>query len=303
MNKDNNSLIKTSMNDNLDNNRIEDSQRLKSRSPDYCDETKPDKFNPNWMKDIPDDTLVSNLSIPGTHDSGARYGTFFAECQAWTIADQLKAGLRYFDIRCRRVKDIFCIHHNMMYQHLHFGEILNDIEAFFLENPSEGVIMRIKEEYKPDEPTDTFENIFKKYTEAWDGNFLLSDKIPTMKEMRGKVWVLQDGHSLNSYSWGRLDVQDDYNLGVYTSLDTKKKEIFDQMKAANTGKGDILYGNHCSATGVLFEEPLYVAKSTNKIIFKGDEFSKIGITIFDFPGEGVIKYVIDKNIKSGIMKK
>jgi len=38
----------------------------------------------SWMKDIPDDTYISELSIPGTHDSGAdcaRYkGADYARC-------------------------------------------------------------------------------------------------------------------------------------------------------------------------------------------------------------------------------
>src|SRR5688500_16988143 len=57
----------------------------------------------NWMGSLPDATNVAQLSIPGTHDSGARTepvgGT--AKCQNLSIADQLTAGVRYLDIRCR----------------------------------------------------------------------------------------------------------------------------------------------------------------------------------------------------------
>lgn len=270
---------------------------LKHRTSDYCDEDHPNVFNPTWMKNISDEKLISELSIPGTHDSCARFGTIFAECQAWTIDDQLKAGLRYFDLRCRRVLDIFCIHHGIMYQHIHFGDVLNLIEPFLKQNPSEGVIMRVKEEYDPDKPTDSFENIFMKYVNAFPNLFLLVNKIPTMSELRGKIWVLQDGKQLNSYNWNFLNIQDDYDLGYFTKLDKKKQEIRDQQVRANSGSSNTLYANHCSATGILFQEPLFVAKETNQIIFEGKDLKKIGITIFDFPGEGVIKFVIDKNFK------
>ena len=46
----------------------------------------------NWMARIGDDRLISDLSIPGTHDSAARYekvdGT--AKCQTLSLDDQLK---------------------------------------------------------------------------------------------------------------------------------------------------------------------------------------------------------------------
>ena len=42
-----------------------------------------------WMSKIPDDTLISRISIPGTHNSYARYESFqtygFIQCQEWTV--------------------------------------------------------------------------------------------------------------------------------------------------------------------------------------------------------------------------
>jgi 1-phosphatidylinositol phosphodiesterase len=274
---------------------IKEVSNLEHRTSDYCDEEHPDSFNPNWMESIPNEKLVSGLSIPGTHDSCARYGTFIAECQSWSIDDQLKAGIRSFDIRCRRVLDVFCIHHGLVYQHIHFGDVLNLIEAFLKQHPTEGIIMRVKEEYDPDNPTDTFENIFKKYVDAYPNLFLLLNKVPTMKELRGKIWVLQDGKSLGSYNWRNLNIQDDYDLGFFTSLDKKKQEIRDQMRRANDDTSNTVFANHCSATGILFQEPLFIAKQTNQVIFEGKNYKKIGITIFDFPGEGIIAFIISKN--------
>src|SRR5207302_8528829 len=59
----------------------------------------------SWMGAISGGTSIAGLSIPGTHDTGARFeptpGT--TKCQDLTVADQLSAGIRYFDIRCRNV--------------------------------------------------------------------------------------------------------------------------------------------------------------------------------------------------------
>lgn len=60
----------------------------------------------NWMTPLDDDIYISQLSIPGTHDSATIYCTDAllglsesGKCQQLTIADQLKMGIRFFDIR------------------------------------------------------------------------------------------------------------------------------------------------------------------------------------------------------------
>jgi len=270
---------------------------LQHRDDAFCNEEHPDKFHLDWMGKLDPSKLVSELSIPGTHDSCARYGTVFAECQSWSITDELKAGLRYFDIRCRRYKDVFTIHHGIMYQKINFGNVLNQIRDFFKSYPTEGVVMRVKEEYEPEEPTASFEDVFKKYSDAFPGLFLLSTQIPNLKEIQSRIWVLQDGKSLGSKRWNSLDIQDYYDLGYYTNLDKKKEVIEKQMiKASNDPNKLNFYANHCSATGIIFEEPIFVAKETNKVVLeKGGNLKRLGITIMDFPGESLIEFIINKN--------
>lgn len=58
----------------------------------------------NWITPLDDDIYVSQLSIPGTHDSGTYYcegflGSTSGRCQQLTIPEQLKMGIRFFDIR------------------------------------------------------------------------------------------------------------------------------------------------------------------------------------------------------------
>lgn len=47
----------------------------------------------DWMAGLADATPVQRLTIPGTHDSGARYGGPWTECQNTTVAEQLSAGV------------------------------------------------------------------------------------------------------------------------------------------------------------------------------------------------------------------
>ena len=66
----------------------------------------------NWMKRLPDDAYVANLSIPGSHDTGTGngfpgitvsiYGPFgdkYARTQEKSFQDQWELGVRAFDMR------------------------------------------------------------------------------------------------------------------------------------------------------------------------------------------------------------
>ena len=55
----------------------------------------------DWMAALPDDRPISEIVVPGTHDSAsmnAQLG-FITKCQALSIAQQLNIGARYLDIR------------------------------------------------------------------------------------------------------------------------------------------------------------------------------------------------------------
>ncbi|MBR4296566.1 MAG: phosphatidylinositol phosphodiesterase, partial [Bacteroidaceae bacterium] len=54
-----------------------------------------------WMKSVPDATPLCQLSIPGTHDSGALDGGEAFQTQELTIEEQLEGGIRCFDIRLK----------------------------------------------------------------------------------------------------------------------------------------------------------------------------------------------------------
>ena len=82
----------------------------------------------SWMPSLNGTLPISQYSIPGTHDSGARFDPALApgtaKCQDLTIAQQLDAGVRFLDIRCRHIDDGFTIHHGEVYQNINFNNVL-----------------------------------------------------------------------------------------------------------------------------------------------------------------------------------
>lgn len=55
----------------------------------------------NWMRYLPNDMPISEINMPGTHDSGTTHISLhnWARCQALDLKDQMGMGMRVFDIR------------------------------------------------------------------------------------------------------------------------------------------------------------------------------------------------------------
>jgi 1-phosphatidylinositol phosphodiesterase len=147
----------------------------------------------DWMARLPDTRDLTELSIPGTHDSGALHepDLGIAKCQDLTIADQLAAGVRYFDIRCRHVSDAFEIYHGPIGQQQTFDEVLATMSAFLDQHPEEAVIVSIKEEAAPSGVTRSFEATFASYVAGTRDRWYLGQAVPHLGEVRGHLVLLR----------------------------------------------------------------------------------------------------------------
>ncbi|MGN5637637.1 phosphatidylinositol-specific phospholipase C [Streptomyces sp. AC154] len=170
--------------------------------------------NQDWMSGIADATELRRLTIPGSHDSGARYGGPWTECQNTTIAEQLNSGLRFLDVRCRITDGSFAIHHGASYQNLMFGDVLGACWDFLAARPTETVLMRVKQEYS-EESDAAFRVVFDDYLDVrgWRPLFRIDSALPALGEARGKVVLLADNGGLPGVRYADpdlFDIQDDY---------------------------------------------------------------------------------------------
>jgi 1-phosphatidylinositol phosphodiesterase len=212
----------------------------------------------DWMKAVDGKQPLSRLSIPGTHDAGALHeplsGT--TQCQTLTIDEQLNAGVRFLDIRCRHLKDSFAIYHGSVDQKLSFDEVLKTVSAFLKEHPSETVVLSAKEESTPEGNTRSFEATFQSYLAREPGIWHLSNKLPALDEVRGKIVLFRRFSSTaiggidasawpdsTTFSSGRLRVQDAYKV---SANDEKWEKISKQLTEASTGSPQTLYVNFTS---------------------------------------------------------
>ncbi len=251
----------------------------------------------DWMRDLDGKLRLSELSIPGTHDAGARLepisGT--ARCQSLSIAEQLAAGVRFLDIRCRHLSDSFAIYHGIVDQQLTFAAVIESVEVFLKANPAECVIMSVQEESKASGNTREFEKTFANYIAKNPPFWALGDDIPTLDQARGKIVLFRRFHASSvmgidashwpdsvSFTAGKIRVQDCYQV---SNNDAKWAAITDLLKASPTSK--FLCVNFTSGVRSSFGFPniTEVANDINGRVtryFTEHPTGRAGIIVMDF---------------------
>jgi 1-phosphatidylinositol phosphodiesterase len=198
----------------------------------------------DWMLQLDDTLCISEFSIPGTHDAMARCGGGPVWCQSLRLGQQLRAGIRALDIRCRRIWNHFDITHacfmqgddceNVLLDHYEFDDALCICVDFLLRHPDETILMRVADAGCAIDPHRSFEETYLDYVEnggctcgpggewvrfgdyIWsDSLWSYNDSLPTLGDVRGKIVILQgfqaDGSFGPSYpdgdnSWFQNDL-------------------------------------------------------------------------------------------------
>ena len=163
----------------------------------------------SWMGDIPDDTLLSNITVPGTHDSCAQSSIPFVRTQYLSISKQMEAGLRFLDLRCRVHSDgqLYMYHGGIpinMPMYLKFDKIMSEIFTFFSKNkgkPTEAVLISINnDDVSGKVPPEVFYNAVKTHIDQTpryeDGSerWITSRSVVTLGEARGRAVLLRRYH-------------------------------------------------------------------------------------------------------------
>lgn len=154
----------------------------------------------DWMSCLPDETLLSRISVPGTHDSmtyiryqelnagnanksGDKSVTMdeilqklgnnilgaTAACQSKSLGEQLKMGARFFDLRLDHTMSFY---HGITSLDLTSEDAMQPLTKFLNEHPDEVIFLRMKSENTSEEATyrEAFErNVIARYRSYfWD---------------------------------------------------------------------------------------------------------------------------------------
>ena len=214
--------------------------------------------NSDWMSRVSDDKLISELSIPGTHDTMAYNPDLkflnITRTQTISLENQLNSGIRYLDIRLTYQNDRFDINHGAIYLGYNFTDVLETVEEFLSVNPSETIVMRLKQEHSKSSLAE-MKNLFDKYFEEYRDLFWTKDSSnspsnPSLAELRGKILVVSEVDSIDfSLRFKDIILQDYFALGTVSNITDKWDKVRNHLELSNQDYSNNIYMNHLSATG------------------------------------------------------
>lgn len=149
---------------------------------------------------LPDELYLSQVNIPGTHDSCTAFCTMenMSRCQSLTVKEQLRMGVRLFDIRLGRKKEDFFLVHSLATcfsdkekkKVFLFDEVLEDFREFLKNNPDETLVVSVKQD-RGIMSRFFFPAFFEKYIKGNEDEWYLKNENPTLSECRGKMVLMR----------------------------------------------------------------------------------------------------------------
>lgn len=143
-----------------------------------------------WMSNVDDRMLLSEISIPGTHES-ATFGMFIGNCQNLTIRDQLQDyGVRFLDIRLKyKSGELRVYHERESAGNLTFNDVCQECYEFLDRHPTECIVMSVRDEQNDTERSyvQKFENRLKSCIQAKSGYWSTNDRTPQLGDVRKKI--------------------------------------------------------------------------------------------------------------------
>lgn len=155
----------------------------------------------DWMAGVDDEMKLSELSIPGTHDTCTQYVSlgYIFQCQDTSVREQLENGYRYMDMRLvlgeKDDKEVLVMKHNFascrmgkspFSSKLYFEKVGEDVINFLEEHPTETVILCMKAE-NGDDSVKEIQKLLYAFIDKNPEKWYTKNEIPTMEEARGKI--------------------------------------------------------------------------------------------------------------------
>ncbi|MEI9991168.1 MAG: phosphatidylinositol-specific phospholipase C [Rhizomicrobium sp.] len=273
----------------------------------------------SWMKDIADTRSLRDMTLTGTHDTCALYGGLWAETQKRVLKAQLEAGVRFIDIRCRHIDNVFAIHHGAFYQHINFGDgVLKVCLDFLAANPTETIMMSVKQEYDPSNNTRTFEQTFKWYLDEYNcwARWWLGDTMPAMKDARGKIVLYrrfvtdtagevlglkaepyEDDKTFTISATVPIKVQDQWKVATVFARSDKwnaMKSLLDEAKKKNTNYFYVNYGSGNGAGSAPSTTANYVNPHLTDYLANNIQ-GRYGAVLIDFETDDLNRLIAETN--------
>ncbi len=199
----------------------------------------------SWLKNISDDTFISDINLTGTHNSCAKFVRikYITQCQNKSIKEQLNMGIRFLDIRLEKDGEalkavhsiIDCCKDKRQKEKLLLSDILSDCEEFLKENPSEFIVICAKKDDGKSEK-DTSNAFFKEISKN-ESIWYTKNTVPRLYDVRGKLVLFNrfvenrkskffndEKWGLNACEWDHSGIVTDSPYSVLNFREAKGKK-------------------------------------------------------------------------------
>ncbi|MFJ4191941.1 phosphatidylinositol-specific phospholipase C [Kitasatospora sp. NPDC089509] len=274
----------------------------------------------SWMSGLPNGLSLTQLTIPGTHDScctDPSNGTEWSHTQNWGVPEQLQRGIRFLDIRCQRfplndreTKNWLGVFHDRFYQGSTLATVLDQCRAFLKQSPREALVMRIRNENAGSNPINSVE-FLRRMQYHLDGFgyrnlFWTAPRWPSLGEARGRIVLLADFDTSSDSTWdvmhwgnsGLMDTQDQYE-GVGT--DGKAGAVVKQFDQAfynqNSSKMYINFTSYAGGKWPKLNAAAIMPPVFDYLNARANQACHFGIVPMDFPDfhTNVLDLLVAKN--------
>ncbi len=284
----------------------------------------------DWMRWIPDTTSLTELSIPGSHDTCTGQGLYslaiVSKTQGLDLANQLASGIRVWDIRFRYDKgtsDLItghgpydCLEADAALDKdkLSLDFVFKAAETFLLAHPSETILMKIGDagrEDHHDDATDvdvTITALVDYYVATYQhviwtpsGGTSSAVPIPTLGDVRGKIVLLataagpggwKDGTGFRKYGpwFGDQVNQEDWEI-TYGQIHLQYERARDFVRDEANPRYDKDTGAYTGDTKLYFNQLNGAGKG---VLFAPYDIANG--TLFEQPGvnEAFTEYLLDQ---------
>lgn len=197
-----------------------------------------------WMQDLPDETKVRSLSIPGSHDAATGNGfssasaigaLFSGVTQSLTLAEQWDAGVRAFDLRPTyksNVEGKLKIYHGILETNLTMKGALQTITDKLIENPNEFAIILTRHESDSDNNSSEWATAMSDLLAEFEDYMVAFTPSLTLGKARGKMLILSRDTFTSNYvgqisNWTHSESFEDQKNGSI-SIGRNKAKLYVQ---------------------------------------------------------------------------
>ena len=227
--------------------------------------------NTDWMSALPDGRRLKDLSIPGTHDSGSyQSGGDIGLTQSMSIDEQLRSGIRGFDIRLGqniRVPiggvtytfcpgpDLWVVHGTVSCQNQRFDTVLDSMTRFLASHPREVLLMNVQQDtVEPADRAVFWSKVQASLDRTGPVFYRKRDGDPqavelTLGRTRGKIVLIRDSGTLDGIPWSAFDTQNNWSQPDNWHLADKWWAAAGKLNESGNPLNNKFYMNFLSASG------------------------------------------------------